>query len=288
MIEQERCDVPTCDNPFYARRQELGRPLIASHRGVAGGNVIQNTTMAYLNAIRHGADIIELDVIRSVDGEYFAFHDGQERVVLGEHVDIRTMTAQEISSYPCINANGQYVSQRIERIGEILPRLRGKCLMNIDRSWFFWEEFLDVLDVFDMWDQIILKSPPKRTQLALLAKQLGGILYMPIVRTQEEWELVQEYDLATIAVEMVFRTADSPLLHPDFLNRLRAQQYLLWVNTLTLDDTEILSAGWDDNTAIKEGPETSWGHLLDLGFDVLLTDWPAMMRQFITERTNVR
>lgn len=251
---------------------------------MAGGNIVQNTYRAYLNALRHGADIIELDVVRSRDGEYFAFHDGQEHVVLGRDLDIRTMTAQEIVSQPCLNANGQFVNQRLERLSEVLPRLRGNCLINIDRSWFYWEELLKILDGYDMWEQIVLKSPPRRDQLALLSQHLGNVLYMPIIRSREEWELTQEYPLTIIAVELVFPTQGSPLIAPDFLRQLKDDGYLLWVNTITLDDIEVLSGGWDDNAAILEGPEDNWGRLIDLGFDVLLTDWPGMMREFIDRR----
>ncbi|VQY47763.1 glycerophosphoryl diester phosphodiesterase [Streptococcus pneumoniae] len=45
--------------------------LIAAHRGTNGGNILQNTSKAYLNSIRHNADMFEVDVIRSKDGEFF-------------------------------------------------------------------------------------------------------------------------------------------------------------------------------------------------------------------------
>ena len=52
--------------------------LIAAHRGTAGGNLPCNTLAAYEAALRQGADIVELDVSRSADGELFVFHPGME------------------------------------------------------------------------------------------------------------------------------------------------------------------------------------------------------------------
>ena len=37
--------------------------MIAAHRGTSGANIIQNTIGAYENALLHGADILEMDVI---------------------------------------------------------------------------------------------------------------------------------------------------------------------------------------------------------------------------------
>ena len=55
--------------------------LVASHRGTNGGSIVQNTILAYKNALMHGADIIEMDVIRSTDGVFYALHDGVEKQV---------------------------------------------------------------------------------------------------------------------------------------------------------------------------------------------------------------
>lgn len=47
--------------------------LIAAHRGTCGGNVIQNTTLAYKNALLHGADMIEIDAAKTKDGIFSRF-----------------------------------------------------------------------------------------------------------------------------------------------------------------------------------------------------------------------
>ena len=46
------------------------RTLLCAHRGVSGGNVPCNTTAAFAGALAQGADIIELDVAKSRDGEF--------------------------------------------------------------------------------------------------------------------------------------------------------------------------------------------------------------------------
>ena len=63
--------------------------LVAAHRGTCGGNIIENTTDAYECAIKHRADIVEMDAVRSADGELFMFHDGNEKRLLGVDKNIK-------------------------------------------------------------------------------------------------------------------------------------------------------------------------------------------------------
>lgn len=55
------------------------RVMIAAHRGTSGANIIQNTIGAYENALLHGADILELDVIQTVDGDFFTSTTARSR-----------------------------------------------------------------------------------------------------------------------------------------------------------------------------------------------------------------
>lgn len=64
------------------------RVILCAHRGVWGGNIPCNNTLAFDIALSHGADMIELDVTRSADGELFIFHPGKETRHIGENICI--------------------------------------------------------------------------------------------------------------------------------------------------------------------------------------------------------
>ena len=49
--------------------------LIASHRGKFSSSVMENTTLAFLLAIRQGAHMVEMDLARTKDGRIVAHHD---------------------------------------------------------------------------------------------------------------------------------------------------------------------------------------------------------------------
>ena len=231
--------------------------------------------------------MIEIDVSMTKDGVFFAFHNTEEEAEFGRKCDIREMTSQEVEEINVLNAIRNTSGQKVERLEEVLPKFRGKCLINIDRSWFYWEKVIAFLKSMDMDDQILLKSGADEEYLRQLAGSGSGLMYMPIVRTPEEWEKVKEYDINVCAAELIFDTADHPFARPEFLKSLREQGIAPWVNAITLNDTDILSGGLDDNHAIADGFDENWGRLMDMGFQILQTDWPALLRGYIDRKYNL-
>ncbi len=243
--------------------------LIAAHRGTCGGNVIQNTTLAYKNALLHGADMIEIDAAKTKDGIFFSFHNGQESVELGVDTDIREMTSEEVESYNTLNSLHEYVGQKVERLDFVLEQFRDKCLINIDRSWFYWKEIIEYLESKNMKNQILLKSVVEEKYLKELEESKSGLMYMPIVKSMEEWEMVKQYDINVAAEELIFDDLQGKFTDEDFLKELVDANILPWVNVITLNDEIVLSGGLDDNLAIAEGFDKSWGRLIDMGFKIL-------------------
>ena len=71
--------------------------LVCAHRGVAFF-LPENTLIAFEHAIRHGADVIEIDVRQSADGEFVVMHDATvERTTTGLGLVV-DMTLDEIKA----------------------------------------------------------------------------------------------------------------------------------------------------------------------------------------------
>lgn len=263
---------------------EKNKILIAAHRGTCGGNVVQNTCMSYKNALLHGADMIEVDVSMTSDGVFYAFHNGEEPLELGIDRDIRTMTSEEVDQLYTLNSVRHVCRQKLEYLEDVLERFRGKCLINIDRSWFYWKEIIAFLERMDMKDQILLKSGVEEDLLKELEVSGTGIMYMPIMRRPEEWDIIKKYDINVAAAELIFIDLESEFLSPEFIGQLKEAGIAPWVNAITLDDDTILSGLLDDNNAIKIGYEETWGTLMDLGFEIIQTDWPALLKGYILNK----
>lgn len=271
------------NNSFVKARKERG-VLVAAHRGMSGGNVIQNTIMAYESAIQHGADIMEMDVIMSKDHVFYAFHNGKERILFGSTFDIRNMTSVEIDSFTLQNTDGENSGLRLSRVEDILSHFDHRCLFNIDRSWFYWEDMIAFIEQHPMRDYIVVKSTPSKELLEILMRVGKHVNYMPILTKAKEWELVEQYDVQCIAAEIVFATVQSEIAQPSFIKRLHDQDVLAWGNSILYNGEVKLAAGLDDNQAIMGKQEESWGRLMDMGFDIIQTDWPYVLKKFITNR----
>lgn len=77
---------------------------IIAHRGYVAGNV-ENTISGLVNAANAGADLIEIDIQQTVDGEFVVFHDRTLRRLAGKNGVIANMTLSELKSLT-IHQNG--------------------------------------------------------------------------------------------------------------------------------------------------------------------------------------
>lgn len=262
---------------------QQNKVVIAAHRGTCGGNVVQNTSLAYKNSLLHGADMIEVDAAMTTDGVFYAFHNGEEKIEYGIEQDIRTLSSSEVDEMYTLNCLGQRTKQKAERLEEVLERFRGKCLINIDRSWFYWDKIIEVIKRTQMQGQVLLKSGVEEELLQKLEEVGEDIMYMPIMKDIQEWDIVKKYNINVAAAELIFKNLDSPFIKPEFMKELHDFGIAPWVNAITLDDDTVLSGRLDDNNAIKNGFEDNWGKLIELGFEIIQTDWPALVKGFVTK-----
>lgn len=267
-------------------RDQIGKKgfLIAAHRGTCGGNVVQNTCLAYENALLHGADMIEVDAAMTKDGVFFAFHNGEEPLELGVERDIRTMTSEEVEQMETLNCLREKSGQKVERLEYVLERFRSRCLINIDRSWFYWKEIITFLEHMNMNDQILLKSGAEEPLLEQLEESGSSLMYMPILKTVKEWETVTRRHINVAAAELIFQDLNSPFVQPEFMAGLREAGIAPWVNAIDLNSSIILSGGLSDNLAIREGFDKAWGRLAGLGFEIIQTDWPGLLNTYRNQK----
>lgn len=258
--------------------------LVAAHRGTCGGHIIENTTTGFECALRHRADIIELDVVRSMDGGLFIFHDGNEKRLLGADRNIKTMTSEQILSYTYKNQTGEATNLRVNTLDEALAYLKGRCLINVDRSWKIWDSVLPCIERHGMIEQCIVKSDPQPEYLEFLERYEAPILYMSKAFKAQDVEAVLARDINTVAFEMIFFDEESDLLDSAAQREWHEKGVLLWCNALRLKEDWNRSAWHDDNGAILGNPDDHWGWLAGHGFDIIQTDWPLLLHEYLVAR----
>lgn len=264
----------------------LNLPSIAAHRGSCGGNIPPNTIAAYEAAIYQGADIIEADIARSLDGVFYMFHtgSGNEKFYLGIDCPFEDLASKELDSLALCNEFGKPTKYRLNRFTDVLDRFKSRAVWNLDRAWEYWEELIPLIDARGMRDQILLKSPCKREWIDKVGKVAPDYAYMPIINE----DITPFYELggAELAgfcgAELVFSSEESPIILQDTVGVLHASGKLAWGNGIQFSCEKILSAGHNDDISVTGDPDAGWGWLLEHGFDIIQTDWVQTLKNYLS------
>ena len=143
---------------------------VAAHMGCFGGNIPGNTKASAELALRSGADVIELDVTMSADGQLFVFHPQLERRFLNQDVDIRTMAAKDVELLHFVNQQGAPTSHTICLLQDMLAFLKDRCVISIGKFGDHPVEIAKVVRDLHMQDQVIVKSPGKQHHFNMIAE----------------------------------------------------------------------------------------------------------------------
>lgn len=268
-------------NLFFERAQEKGF-LIMAHRGFWGGNVIQNTIEASKLAYRAGADIVEVDIYRSIDGEYYLFHDKHEEHLLGIKENFKQLTSKEIDATPLINTVDGDSGKRVEKLADFLDWLPKGSLVNMDRVWPYLtdEKFWYLLRTSGKREQIFIKSMLDPNNLSAINQYGSGINYMPLVWKREDLDLLENYDrLNLIGLELIVEDENSSLLEREWLSQQKDQGLLILYNAEYLTATSNLFLSLTDDEALFQD-DLTWQKMLEYQADIIQTDWPNFLKEF--------
>ncbi len=270
-------------NLYEAAKQNI---LIVAHRGVAGGNIPCNTLAAYEIALMQGADMLETDVSISADGALMIFHPKMEPHHLGTNLRIPELTTAEISELRYVNFDDTPTQFGVLPFDDFLETFKGRCYINIDKFWDNPVEIQKAVKRHAMEDQIVVKATPSEKVLQVLEEMAPELAYMPIVKnTHPLHQELMKRKLNYVGAEVLFDTDESEVATPCFMEQMHRDGKLVWANAIIYNYKTQLSAGHSDDTSLTESMEKGWGWLADRGFDLIQTDWPLMVIEYL-KKTN--
>ena len=256
--------------------------LIAVHRGCSGGTIVENTADGLKTAWKMGADMAEMDVFASTDGVLYITHDNMERHLFFTDRNVKDMCSAEVDALEFRN-NVTQPCGHVETLDHVLNALHGGKLINVDRAWRWWEQVLEALPKYDMAEQLLLKSPPKEEYLAALEKSPVPFMYMPIVRTMEQFEMLRSWRkrINLVGYELIFDELTHPLVSPATMREIADSGAFAWANTISMGKKYRISGGLEDTPAVLDDPDKNWGTHARIGFRVFQTDWPVLLREYL-------
>ena len=272
---------------FDIRETARERVILCAHRGIFGGNIPCNTIASFDFAIAEGADMVELDVTKSADGELFVFHPGMERRQFCRDVSIRKMNAADVRELKLCNVDGAGTELGVNTLDEVLEHLKDRCYINIDKFGDCPADIIACVKRHDMKDQIILKCSPSEENLAVIEAYAPDIQFLPVIKADNGChEMMKHKNINYIGSELLFTSEEDETASEAYRETLRRDGKLTWVNAIVYDYRAVLAAGHSDDAAILGDPEFGWGWCADR-FDIIQTDWIGSLSRYL-EKTGRR
>lgn len=136
---------------------------VTAHRGDAK-NAPENTLSAFSLAISNQADVIELDVRQTKDGEIIVMHDENLKRTTGEDELVGNLTFAEIRELDAgVQFGERYPDEKIPSLEEVIQFVDGRVDLNIelkpaDTDQNLVERVVELVQQYDLYDNCVLAS----------------------------------------------------------------------------------------------------------------------------------
>lgn len=267
---------------FDLREKAKENIIVVAHRGASGGNIPCNTMAAYEIALMQGADMLEIDVDCTRDGELIIFHPGMEKPHLGTRLSLEKLSYNSVKKLRYRNVDETPTQFGVSKLDDFLEQFKGRCFINVDKFWGNPEKIYNAIKRHGMTEQMLVKSSMSPKVIRALEELAPELPFMPIVREYHpSHESLLKRDINYVGVEVLFQKDDSELASDEFISRMHRDNTLVWVNSIIYDYKEQLAGEHSDDTALTVSRDFGWGWLADRGFDFIQTDWPMMLIDYL-------
>ncbi|RYZ87062.1 MAG: glycerophosphodiester phosphodiesterase family protein [Moraxellaceae bacterium] len=249
--------------------------LVVVHRG-DWRNAPENSIKAIENTIKMGADMVEIDIQKTKDGQLILMHDKTlNRTTTGKG-NVSDFTLEEIKKLYLKSGIGIETHHKIPTLQEAMMVTKGKILVNIDKGYNHFDEVYKILERTGTLKQTVVKSGSDYTKITSEKGEafLKQVIFMPVVNLDKPvaTAVIKEYTqkLKPVAFELVFNSDTSKIINQ--FNEIKKSGSRVWVNTLWPS----LNAGHHDDLAVDEGNlKDSWDWIIAKGVNIIQTDRPA-------------
>lgn len=239
--------------------------MIAAHRG-AHLEDPENSMAAFRKSVELGIDIIELDVRCTKDGVLVLVHDKTVDRTTNGKGNVKDLTFEEIRKLR-LKHNGQLTEEVVPTLEEALNFAKGKIMIDLDiKAADCIESIMETVNKTNTADQCLFFVGEAEHAKKIKEKNPA---FLTLLRTNSVKEAT-EY----------FKTVKSDAIHIDeshntaeMIKGIKANGARVWHNALGPVDKEV-GAG---NTAAFE-------KAVNTGANIIQTDYPALLKQFLISK----
>ena len=256
--------------------------IVVAHRGVSGGNIPCNTLAAYEIALKQGADMIEVDVNNTLEGNLVLFHPGMEIPHLNMPVYIPLTNTKSVHKLRYVNADNTPTQFHVTSFDDFLEQFKGRCYINIDKFWDNPKRIYEAIKRHDMVDQVLVKSSVNAKVLKVLESLCPELPFMPIVKdVHKSHNELMGKNINYVGVECVFAKDTAPVAQDEFIEQMHKDGKLVWMNSIIYNYKDQICGGHSDDTALTVSEDDGWGWIADKNADFIQTDWTMMLIDYL-------
>lgn len=237
---------------------EMKKVVVISHRGEHLQHP-ENTMPAFVEAVRVGADYIEVDVRTTSDGRLVLMHDAQADRTTSGKGEISKMTFEAVRSLDAgVRMAPRFANTPVPTFDEVLDYARGKINIYVDVKQASAEDLVGHIVSHGMQDNVVIYSGHLSKDIHRLNPRLK---IMPEARGAEfAQQLIDELHPKVLAF-------DANDFKPDVIDVAKNGRAMIFVDRLGPADNP---AGWQD--------------AIDRGADGIQTDRPEELVKYLRER----
>ncbi|MGG1663797.1 glycerophosphodiester phosphodiesterase family protein [Brevibacillus sp. NRS-1366] len=254
--------------------------FIVSHRGHWDGHP-ENSLSAIKSAMEVGANIIEIDVHKTKDGELILMHDDTVDRMTNGSGSVEDLTYEQIQTLFLRSGSGgalaNLTEEKIPTLTEVMLLVKDRVLINLDKIWDFRYDAYAVLKETDTLRNGLFKSrAPYQEVVDFIRETNGQALYMHMIHEENlhELDLILS-DVRPSAIELNFSTEDSPVIARDTISKIK-QVGNVWINALDCSIREERS----DQMSLSN-PDQGWGWIIEVGANIIQTDFPVELLAYL-------
>ncbi|MDE1995594.1 MAG: glycerophosphodiester phosphodiesterase family protein [Rhizobiaceae bacterium] len=259
---------------------------VIAHRG-AWHTAPENSLLAIEKAILAGHEVVEIDIRRSADGEFFLLHDDTLERMTGLDQVPETLTLQQLTSLTLRDrdgrANNRMTDEKLPSLKQVFELTRGRIFIDLDiKHVEMLPEVIACARSMGVEGEVDFKADLRtRDDLAWIrgAVEPYGVPFMAkthLETTDAETQTDLLFQLSPFMCEIYFDRLEQLA---ERKSRFREAGIALWVNTLD----PVACAGFTDTAALKD-PEAIWGSLIDAGVSAIQTDEPQALKTYLDNR----
>lgn len=286
LVASQFCYAQQISNEIETISKSLFEPkskevLVIVHRG-DWRNAPENSIRAIENTIKMGADMVEIDIQKTKDGQLVLMHDKTLNRTTNGKGNVSDFTLEEIKKLYLKSGIGIETHHRIPTLEEAMLVAKGRIFVNIDKGYNHFDEVYKILERTGTLKQTVVKSGGDYEKVTSEKGKafFNQVVFMPVVNLDkpDAATIISDYTakMKPVAFELVFNSDTSKIINQ--FSQIKNTGSRVWVNTLWPS----LNASHHDDLAVEEGNlKDSWDWIIAKGVNMIQTDRPQELLQYL-------